>query len=122
MRYPSGWKEYVLLVLSVLLGLAFLGAGGSKLAGAQMHVDNFARWGYPPWFQYVTGLVEVVAAFLIVLPATRFYGAALLVCTMLGAVATHVMAGEGSMTGGPAVLLGLSALVAWAHRPAPSAG
>ncbi len=111
-----------MLVVSVLLGLLFLGAGGSKLAGGQMHVESFARWGYPPWFQYVTGLVEVAAALLIVLPATRFYGAALLVCTMLGAVATHVMAGESSMLGGPAVLLGLSAVVAWTHRPDPSTG
>ncbi len=111
-----------MLLLSVLLGLAFLGSGGSKLAGAQMHVDNFARWGYPPWFQYVTGLVEVAAGVLIVLPATRFCGAALLVCTMLGGVATHVMAGEGSQVGATALLLCLSAIVAWTHRPTPSSG
>ena len=122
MPKPSGWEKYVLLVVSVLLGVAFLGAGGSKLAGVQMHVENFARWGYPPWFQYVTGLVEVTAALLIVFPATRFYGAALLVCTMLGALATHLMAGEGSMLGAPAILLGLSAVVAWTHRPSPPTG
>ena len=120
MSKGTGWKKYVLLAISVLLGFAFLGAGGSKLAGVQMHVDNFARWGYPAWFQYVTGLVEVGAALLIVLPATRFYGAAVLVCTMLGAVVTHLVAGESSMLAGPAFLGTLSAVVAWTHRPSLS--
>ncbi len=121
MSKPSGWRKYVLLAVSILLGLAFLGAGGSKLSGAEMHVESFARWGYPSWFLYVTALVEVVAALLIFIPTTRFYGAVLLVCTMLGAIATHLNAGEGSMIGAPVVLLCLSALVAWAHRPVPSA-
>ncbi len=106
-----------MLAVSILLGLAFLGAGGSKLAGAQMHVENFARWGYPAWFQYVTGLVEVVGALMTLVPATRFYGAVLLVCTMAGAVVTHLNAGEGSMIGAPITLMVLSALVAWGHRP-----
>ena len=117
MSKPSGWRKYLLLTVSILLGLAFLGAGGSKLAGAQMHVENFARWGYPAWFQYVTGLIEVLGALMIFLPSTRFHGAIMLVCTMVGAVATHLNAGEVSMIGAPLVLMILSALVAWGHRP-----
>ncbi len=105
------------MAVSILLGLAFLGAGGSKLAGAQMHVENFARWGYPAWFQYVTGLIEVLGALMIFLPSTRFHGAVMLVCTMIGAVATHLNSGEASMIGAPLVLMVFSALVAWSHRP-----
>ena len=103
--------------MSILLAVAFVTAGGSKLAGAEMHVQSFARWGYPIWFMYVTGLVEVVAAILRVVPATRFYGAALLICTMFGAVAPHVNAGETAQMGAPLLLLVLAALVAWARRP-----
>ena len=47
MPKPSGWEKYVLLVVSVLLGVAFLGAGGSKLAGVQMHVGKFRSLGLP---------------------------------------------------------------------------
>ena len=107
-----------MLAVSILLGLVFLGSGGSKLSGAQMHVENFARWGYPAWFQYVTGLIEVLGALMIFLPSTRFHGAIMLVFTMVGAVATHLNAGEASMIGAPLALMVLSALVAWFHRPA----
>ncbi len=41
----------------------------------------------------------------------------MLVCTMVGAVATHLNAGEVSMIGAPLVLMILSVLVAWGHRP-----
>ena len=73
MSKPSGWRKYLLLAVSILLGLAFLGAGGSKLAGAQMHVENFARWGYPAWFQYVTGLIEVLGAPVLFSVKERFF-------------------------------------------------
>ena len=48
----------ILGLISVLLGAAFLAAGASKLAAIPMQVDAFARWGYPPWFLYVTGAIE----------------------------------------------------------------
>ena len=104
-------------ILALLLALAFLGAGGSKLAGDAMHVANFDRWGYPSWFMYVTGLIEVVAALLILLPKTRFYGAALLVPTMIGAILTHIVGGDGLDTIiAPLVLLALVGFVAWTER------
>lgn len=34
----------VLWVLSALLAVLYLAAGGSKLAGAQQHVEHFAKW------------------------------------------------------------------------------
>ena len=49
-------------IIQVLLGLVFLAAGGSKLAGTQMQVANFERYGYPQWFRLVTGAVEVIGA------------------------------------------------------------
>lgn len=50
------------VVLRVVLGLAFIGAGTSKLVGTQQMVDDFDRFGYPQWFMYFTGAIEVVAA------------------------------------------------------------
>ena len=111
------WQSYALHGVSGLLTLAFLMAGGTKLMGSEMHVENFARWGYPGWFMYVTGLVEVTAAILVLIPKTRFYGAALLVATMIGAILTHIQAGEAGMIGVPAVLLLLAGVDAWATKP-----
>jgi len=117
MARKFSWKAGALTTLSLLLAAMFLMAGGMKLMGAQMHVDNFARWGYPSWFLYVTGLVEIVAAALIAYRPTRFFGGAILEVTMVGAVVTHVIAAEMMMTVVPGVLLVLSGIVTWAYRP-----
>ena len=39
--------KWVVMIVSVLMGLMFLFAGGTKLAGLPMHVEHFAHWGYP---------------------------------------------------------------------------
>jgi putative oxidoreductase len=111
------WQTYALYALMALLTLAFLASGGTKLAGAQMNVDNFTRWGYPLWFMYLTGLIEVGCALLLWPRKTRLIGALGLVATMVGAVLTHLTHGEAAMIGAPVVLLGLAAIVAWANRP-----
>jgi putative oxidoreductase len=111
------WQSYALYVLMALLTIGFLFFGGMKLAGAQMNVDNFTRWGYPLWFMYLTGLIEVGSALLLWPRKTRLIGALGLVGTMLGAIVTHVINQETAMIGIPIVLLVLAAIVAWANRP-----
>lgn len=103
--------------IAILVAAVFLWAGGSKLLDAASHVEQFAHWGYPSWFVYVIGLVEVGAAILLVVPATRFYGAALLTCNLLGIVYTHIKAGEFTLLPAPIVLLMLATFIAWSRRP-----
>lgn len=109
------WQVYGLWILKGLAGLAFLAAGGAKLAGAEMMVATFEGVGLGQWFRYVTGLIEVVSAALLFVPGKQAIGAALLVCTMIGAVITHLFIIGGSPV--PAVVLGvIVGVVAWAHR------
>ena len=112
--------KWAVIIISVLLGLAFLGAGGTKLAGMEPHVEHFAHWGYPSWFMYVTGLFELTAAVLLLVPGTRLYGAALLMCVMIGAAITHLRAGEMDQLPVPIFILLLAAFLAWASRPRTS--
>ncbi len=114
------WIGYALHGLAVLVALVFLLTGGTKLAGQQMHVENFIRWGYPLWFMYVTGTIEVLGATLVVIPKTRFYGGALLTATMVGAVFTHLRAGEMAAFPVPLVLGVLAAFIAWMNWPGRS--
>ena len=114
------WQIYALYVIMGLLTLAFAMAGGTKLLGQEMHVENFIRWGYPAWFMYVTGLVEVGSVILMWIPKTRFYGALGLVGTMLGAFATHIVNNEPEMFPIVGILLILSGIVAWFNRPKSS--
>jgi putative oxidoreductase len=100
----------------ILLALAFGAAGIAKLAGAAQMVQVFEAIGFGQWFRAVTGVVEVVGAVLLLVPATGFFGGALLSATMIGAVATHLFMIGGSAV--PALVLGLlSGFIAWRERP-----
>ena len=108
--------KWTLRILQTLLGLMFLGSGGSKLAGANDMVDDFDRFRYPQWFRVVTGAVEVGGALGLLLgfarPALTPFAGALLGATMMGAVATHVKVEDpAGKVATPAVLLGLLTLV-----------
>jgi putative oxidoreductase len=110
-------KQIAVWVLSGILAFMFLFAGGFKLSGAQTAIENFARWGYPDWFRVVTGVIEVTAAVLVLIPRTSFYGASLIVPTMVGAVLTHVTHAETRNIPLPLVLFLLAAIVAYLRRP-----
>ena len=108
-----------LWVLSGILAALYLISGGSKLAGAEMHVEGFARWGYPQWFRLVVGTVEVVAAVLLLIPRAAFGGASIIVAVMAGATYTHLFraSGEDGSAAMTVVLLALAAIVGYARRP-----
>lgn len=113
--------KWTVTVLSFVMAAFYLFAGTTKLAGLAMHVEHFTHWGYPIWFMYVTGLVETSAAVLLLIPKTRFYGAVLIGCTMLGAVVTHLRVGEMARLPVPIVMLALAAFVATRRRPGAAA-
>jgi uncharacterized membrane protein YphA (DoxX/SURF4 family) len=100
----------------ILLALAFGAAGASKLAGVPQMVQVFDAIGFGQWFRYVTGLVEVGGALLLLVPATGFFGGLLLAATMVCGVATHLVLIGGNPA--PAMVLALlSGFVAWRLRP-----
>ena len=63
-------KMIALWLLRVVVGLAFLAAGGSKLAGAPAMVAMFATIGFGQWFRILTGLLEVTAGLVYLFLAT----------------------------------------------------
>ena len=84
-------KNKALLVISILLGIAFLGAGLSKLSGAEAMAASFERFGYPLWFMYFVGIAEVAGAIGLFVQRTAFYAAVCLGMLMIGALGTHLM-------------------------------
>jgi uncharacterized membrane protein YphA (DoxX/SURF4 family) len=110
------WHDWTLWGLQVLLALAFLAAGGQKLLSTEPMVAMFAEIGLGQGFRWITGLLEVLAATLLLIPGLAFWGAALVACIMVGAVVTHLAVIGGSAV--PAlVLLAIAAVVAWGRRP-----
>lgn len=103
----------------VLLALIFLGSGGAKLAGLEFEIEAFTRWGYPLWFMYLAGAIEVAGAVLLLVPRLSALAAAGLAAFMLGAVATHVVHAEWAMLAVATAITLLAARLAWAADQSP---
>ena len=83
-------------LLAGLPAAAFLFASSRKLTGNAAMVENFARFGYPPWFMYFIGAAELSGALgllfgAVVHPILPRLAAVGLMIIMVGAVVTHVM-------------------------------
>ena len=102
-------------IIRILLALAFLAAGGAKVAGAPPMVAIFEQIGAGQWFRFVTGILEIAGGLLVLVPRTSIWGALLLACVMVGAVFTHLAL----IGGNPApafMLLALCGAVLWLRR------
>jgi putative oxidoreductase len=108
-------RMITLWILRVVVGLAFLAAGGSKLAGAPAMVAMFAKIGFGQWFRILTGLLEVTAAIGVFIPRYTLYAAATLAVVMASAIGFHLTILGGNPL--PAmVLLLLTSLIAWLSK------
>ena len=112
---PGKAVNIALWVAQLLLALAFLGAASGKLLGKPEMVGLYETIGIGQWFRYVTGLLEVAGAVLVVVPRTKAFGAALLAMVMVGAVLTHLFILHNPPTAA-AVLLVLAGAVVWGRR------
>jgi putative oxidoreductase len=124
MAQRSNGKTTALWVLSGLLAALYLFSGGSKLAGAEQHIQAFARWGWPDWMRLAVGAVEVGSAILLLVPRLAHFGAGAMMVVMAGATYTHLFraTGEGAMAVLTLVLLALCAVVFRARWPASVSG
>lgn len=110
----NGSADKAVKVASIILALLFLLNGGMKVAG--MMVDQFAIWGYPAWFQYLIGVVEVLAGVGFLRGQTRSLAAVVVIPIMAAAIFTLVRAGTAAQAVVPAVALLLALFVAKKSR------
>src|SRR5262249_60657901 len=80
-----------LWVVQVLGALLFFLAGFAMLSGDEQMVETFAAIGIGQWFRYVTGLIEVASAILLLIPALSGIIAVLAVPMMIGAILTQLL-------------------------------
>lgn len=112
----QGARGKAFWAVKIVVALMFLLAGSVKLAGIQQMVDLFNIIGFGQRFRYVTGLIELTGAILILIPSRAAFGGLLLACTMIGAVITHLTVYRVESPLMALILLALSAAIAWAHR------
>jgi uncharacterized membrane protein YphA (DoxX/SURF4 family) len=112
---PGKGLSIALWCVQILLALTFLNASTTKLMGKPEMVTLFAAVGIGQWFRYVTGILELTAAVLIVVPKTRSLGAALLIPIMIGATFVNLFVVHINPIP-PLVLLLLASFVVWGRR------
>lgn len=112
MRRPD-----VMTILRFLLAAFFVFGGIVNIIAPGTIQDDYLRWGYPDWFHYLTGALELTAAALLI-SRYRLFGAILGACVMTGAVSTVIYNGEYSHAIAPFITLCVSLLVAASNRTA----
>lgn len=92
-----------LLVAGILLQTLFF-----KFTGAEESVYIFTTVGAEPWGRIGSGVLELVAALMLLVPATAAYGAVLTMGLMAGAIMSHLTVLGIEVKGDGGLLFGLA--------------
>jgi hypothetical protein len=92
-----------LTIAGILLQTLFF-----KFAGAEESVYIFSTLGAEPWGRIGSGVVELVAAVLLLVPATAPFGALLTMGVMAGAIGSHLTVLGIEVRGDGGLLFGLA--------------
>jgi putative oxidoreductase len=95
-----------LVVAGILLQTLFF-----KFTGAPESVYIFSTLGAEPWGRIASGAVELIAAILLLVPATTTVGAALAMGVMVGAILSHLTLLGIEVRGDGGLLFGLALTV-----------
>ena len=112
----SPWPDRIATAVTGLLALAFIAAGGAKLAQAQFELDAFVRFEIPVWLMIMAGAFEVIAAGLLIMRRSRTLGAIMGVGIMIVAIGAHLHAAEYPNAVVPTAFIGLFVWLGLRHR------
>jgi uncharacterized membrane protein YphA (DoxX/SURF4 family) len=79
------WALRIVAALILLQTLYF------KFTGHPESVELFTKLGVEPWGRIGTGIIELIASALLLIPSTVFIGAFVGVGLMAGAIASHLL-------------------------------
>lgn len=85
------WVSKILILLRLLAAGILLQTLYFKFTGAPESRYIFSTLGLEPWGRWLSGVAELVASILLLIPATQLLGAALALGIMLGALASHLL-------------------------------
>ena len=83
-------KNIILWICRTVAAVIMLQTLFFKFTGAEESVYIFSTVGLEPWGRYLVGALELVAAMLILVPATSWLGAGLALALMAGALGMHL--------------------------------
>ncbi|MCW2309038.1 DoxX family protein [Rhodobium gokarnense] len=100
-------------VLAWLLVAFFAVGSATNIFAPAAIVEDYQRWGYPAWFHYVTGTLELIACLLLIFPVTRLAGSAIGGGVMAAALATMLWNSEYAHGLAPLAVLAFVCINAW---------
>ncbi len=103
------WRNVLPLVLAAFFVVGSL----SNIVAPRSIFEEYLKWGYPHWFHFVTGSLELMTAVLLARVRTRLWGSTLGCTVMLAALATVTVHGEYGHGVAPLVVATLSIVVGW---------
>jgi hypothetical protein len=103
------WRQ----VLPLILAAFFVVGSLSNIVTPRSIFEEYLKWGYPHWFHFVTGSLELMTAVLLARARTRLWGSVLGCTVMLAALATVTVHGEYGHGVAPLVVATLSIVVGW---------
>lgn len=112
-------KISVRQALPLALAAFFVVGSISNIFAPGSIYDEYLKWGYPRWFHFVTGSLELTAALLLLRAPSRVLGAGLGCTVMCAALATVLIHGEYAHAVPPLVAAILSFVVgriSWRKR------
>jgi uncharacterized membrane protein YphA (DoxX/SURF4 family) len=114
-------KKLLLWICRILVAVILLQTLYFKFSAAPESVYIFSKVGMEPYGRIATGIAELIASILILIPKTSLYGALIALGVMIGAIATHlfvlgiVVMDDGGQLFINAVLVTLASLVVIYH-------
>lgn len=110
-------------ILSAVEALILLQTLFFKFSGAEESIYIFTQVGMEPWGRYASGVAELIAGVLLLIPRSRHLGAALALGVISGALFFHltslgieVMGDGGQLFIMAVIVFLLSAILLWLNR------
>lgn len=109
-------RTVFLWLFTALVALVMFLAGTGKMAGVNPWPEFFVAWGYPVWFRFFVGTLQLAGAITVLIPRVAGIGAAWLWIVMLGAVITELTQDVGFGVRTPIILLTMLSVLLWLRR------
>ena len=124
-QLASSFVRRLSLVLRLVVAAILVQTLYFKFTGAAESIYIFSTLGLEPWGRIGSGVVELVAAILLLVPGTVAFGALLALTVISGALVSHLtklgieVQGDGGLLFALAsVVFAASATLLWLHRAA----
>ena len=108
-------KDILFWLFSLYFTLMYVDHGWRKFDSEGFWSGAFERWGYPTWFMFLVGFLEVAGGLLILIPRINGFGALTLATVMLGAFITRSIHGM-SLTDGVSIAFYMVSMLILAYE------